>query len=114
MKYLITVNKDNSITVDFFNISIILDYVSEDTDFFTIEATDGQSFGRLGFGEMSVFLNPKHTDFSMTSPVYEAEEDRILLIERIEQNLNLYRKNILKLQDAVASILDETEVTDGD
>lgn len=51
-------------------------------DFCRIDFTTGRTFGTLGFGELSIVINPDEL-ITLTSPAYESATDRETLIARI-------------------------------
>lgn len=82
MTYSIVTNSDNSITLTVQRgENDVLPYVTPDV-FCVIEATGAaQSWGELGYGTLRLFLT--ESEFTVTSPRYEFEADRAILIERV-------------------------------
>lgn len=86
MTYSVVTNSDNSITLQVQRgENDILPYVTSD-GFCVIEATGAaQSWGELGYGTLRLFLT--ESEFTVTSPRYEFEADRAVLIERVTNAL---------------------------
>lgn len=83
IEYTINVNENKSITLIINTIGVMQDYSD---DFLRLLTLQNGFSGNLGFGELLLMLSP-YCSGELTSPIYEVESDRQLLIDKINQSL---------------------------
>lgn len=84
IQYDVAENSDNAIVL---NITGATDVAAYSDTFCTIDTTPGITFGELGFGALTLFINEDTPTITLISPDYEAISDRGTLIARIQASM---------------------------